>query len=74
MAGHGMLSLSRTERYCTKLADEIMKLRGETSLMNFKIHVKGDEFPCAKYVMPAHSQMLRALLMSDMAEVTKQEI
>ena len=74
MAGPGMLSLSRTERYCTKLADEIMKLRGEKSLIDFKIHVKDDEFPCAKFVMAAHSPMLRAMLTSDMAEVAKQEI
>ena len=74
MATPGMLSLSRTETYCTKLADEITKLRGEKALMDFKIHVKDDEFPCAKFVMAAHSPMLRAMLMSDMAEVAKHEI
>ena len=74
MAGPGMLSLTRTEKYCTKLADEVMKLRGEKSLIDFKIHVKDDEFPCAKFVMAAHSPMLRAMLTSDMAEVAKQEI
>ena len=74
MAGPGMLSLSRTVKYCTKLADEVMKLRGEKVLMDFKIHVKDDEFPCAKFVMAAHSPMLRAMLTSDMAEVAKQEI
>ena len=74
MAGPGMLSLSRTAKYCTKLADEVMKLRGEKSLTDFKIHVKDDEFPCAKFVMAAHSPMLRAMLCSDMAEVAKQEI
>ena len=74
MAGPGMLSLSRTEKYCTKLADEVMKLRGEKALMDFRIHSKDDEFPCAKFVMAAHSPMLRAMLISDMAEVAKQEI
>ena len=74
MAGPGMLSLSRTEKYCTKLADEVMKLRDEKALMDFKINVKDDEFPCAKFVMAAHSPMLHAMLTSDMAEVTKQEI
>ena len=74
MAGPGMLSLSRTEKYCTKLADEVVKLRSEKALMDFKIHVKDDEFPCAKFVMAAHSPMLRAMLTSDMAEVAKQEI
>ena len=74
MAGPGMLSLSRTEKYCTKLADEVMKLRNERALMDFKIHVKDDEFPCAKFVMAAHSPMLHAMLTSDMAEVAKQEI
>ena len=74
MAGPGMLSLTRTEKYCTKLADEVMKLREEKCLMDFKIHVKDDEFPCAKFVMAAHSPMLRAMLTSDMAEVAKQEI
>ena len=74
MAGPGMLSFSRTEKYCSKLADEVMKLRGEKYLMDFKIHVKDDEFPCVKFVMAAHSPMLRAMLTSDMAEVAKQEI
>ena len=74
MAGPGMLSLSRTEKFCTKLADEVMKLRGEMALMDFKIHVKDDEIPCAKFVIAAHSPKLRAMLTSDMAEVAKQEI
>ena len=74
MAGPGMLSFSRTEKYCTKFADEVTKLRTEKALMDFKIHVKDDEFPCAKFVMAAHSPMLRSLLASDMAEVAKQEI
>ena len=74
MAGPGMLSLSRTEKYCTKLADEVVKLRSEKALMDFKIHVKDDIFPCAKFVMAAHSPMLRAMLTSDMTEVAKQEI
>ena len=73
MAGPGMLSFTRTEKYCTKLADEVMKLRGERCLMDFKIHVKDDEFPCTKFVMAAHSPMLRAMLTSDMAEVAKQK-
>ena len=74
MAGPGMLSFSRTEKYCTKLADEISKLKGEKALMDFKILVKDDEFPCAKFVMAAHSPMLHAMLTSNMAEVAKQEI
>ena len=51
-----------------------MNLRTEKALMDFKIHVKDDEFPCAKFVMAAHSPMLRSLLTSDMAEIAKQEI
>ena len=74
MAGPGMLSLSRTEKYCTKLADDVMKLRSEKALMDFRIHSKDDEFPCTKFVMAAHSPMLRAMLTSDMTEVAKQEI
>ena len=69
-----MLSFSRTATYCTKLADEVMKLRGEKALMDFKILVKDGEFPCAKFIMAAHSPMLRAMLSSNMAEVAKQEI
>ena len=38
------------------------------------ILVKDDEFLCAKFVMAAHSPMLRAMLTSNMAEVAKQEI
>ena len=74
MAGPGMLSLSRTEKYCTKVADEILQLRGEKALFDFKIHVKDDVIPCSKFVMAVHSPMLRAMLTSDMAEVAKQEI
>ena len=51
-----------------------MKLRDDKTLQDFKIHVKNDEFPCAKFIMAAHSPMLRAMLASDMAEVAKQEI
>ena len=74
MAGPGMLSVSRTEKYCTKLADEIMKLRDEKTLLDFKICTKHNEFPCAKFIIAAHSPMLRAMLASNMVEVTKQEI
>ena len=74
MAGPGMISLSRTANYCSKLADEVMKLRGEKFFFDFKILVKDYEFPCAKFVMAVHSPMLRAMLTSDMAEVAKQEI
>ena len=74
MAGPGMLSFTRTEKYCTKLADEVTRLRGEKCLIDFKIHVKDDVFSCAKFVMAAHSPMLHAMLTSDMAEVAKQEI
>ena len=74
MAGPGMLSLSRTEQYCTKVADEMLQLRGEKALFDFKIHVKDDVIPCSKFVMAVHSPMLRAMLVSDMAEVAKQEI
>ena len=69
-----MLSFSRTATYCTKLADEVMKLRGEKALMDFKVLLKDGEFPCAKFIMAAHSPMLRAMLSSNMAEVAKQEI
>ena len=74
MAGPGMISLSRTANFCSKLADEVTKLKGEKSLFDFKIHVKDDEFPCTKFIMAIHSPMLRAMLTSDMAEVAKQEI
>ena len=74
MTGPGMLSFSRTAKYCTKLADEVMNRRGEKALMDFKILVKDGEFPCAKFIMAAHSPMLRAMLSSNMAEVAKQEI
>ena len=69
-----MLSFSRTTTYCTKLADEVMKLRGEQALMDFKILVRDGEFTCAKFIMAAHSPMLLAMLSSNMAEVAKQEI
>ena len=72
MAGPGMLSFSRTEKYCTKIADEILQLRDEKALIDFKIHVKDDVIPCSKFVMAVHSPMLRAMLVSDMAEVAKQ--
>ena len=74
MAGPGMLSFSRTEKYCTKIADEILQLRGEKALFDFKIHVKDDVITCSKFIMAVHSPMLRAMLVSDMAEVAKQEI
>ena len=74
MAGPGMLSVSRTEKYCTKLADDIMKLRGEKSLRDFKIIVKDGEFQCAKFVLAAHSPMLLAMLNSEMEEATKKHI
>ena len=74
MAGPGMLSLTRTQKYCTKLADEMMKLRGEKALMDFKISIRDDTIPCSKFVMAAQSPMLRAMLTSDMAEVAKQEM
>ena len=74
MAGPGMLSFSRTEKYCSQIADEILQLRGEKVLIDFKIHVKDDVIPCSKFVMAVHSPMLRAMLTSNMAEVAKQEM
>ena len=74
MAGQGFISFPRTEKYSAKLADNIITLRNEKALMDFKICVKDDTIPCSKFVMAAHSPMLRAMLTSDMAEVAKQEI
>ena len=69
-----MRSFPRTEKYCVRLADNIMTLRSEKALMDFKICIKDNTIPCSKFVMAAHSPMLRAMLTSDMAEVAKQEI
>ena len=74
MAGPGMLSLSRTQKYCTKLADEVMKLRDEKTFMDFRICIRDNTIPCSKFVMAAHSPMLKAMLTSNMTEVAKQEI
>ena len=68
-----MISLSRRES-CTKFADEIAKLRGEKALIDFEIHVNGSVFPCTKFLMAAHSPMLRAMLTSDMVEVTNKKV
>ena len=68
-----MISLSRKEN-CTRLGDEIAKLRGEKALIDFEIDVNGSVFPCSKFLMAAHSHMLRAMLTSDMVEVKKQKI
>ena len=74
MAGPGIISFPRTEKYSVKLADNIMTLRNENTLMDFKICSKDDTIPCSKFIMAAHSPMLRAMLASNMAEVAKQEI
>ena len=74
MAGPGIISFPRTEKYSVKLADNIMTLRNEKTLMDFNICSKDDTIPCSKFVMAAHSPMLRAMLASNMAEVAKQEI
>ena len=74
MAGPGIISFPRTEKYSVKLADNIMTLRNEKMLMDFKICSKDDTIPCSKFIMAAHSPMLRAMLASNMAEVAKQEI
>ena len=74
MAGPGIISFPRTEKYSVKLADNIMTLRNEKTLMDFKICSKDETIPCNKFVMAAQSPMLRAMLTSDMAEVAKQEI
>ena len=41
---------ARSNAPINNLPDEVMKLRVEKYLMDFKIHVKDDEFPCAKFV------------------------
>ena len=69
-----MISFHRTQDYSVKLADNIMMLRNEKALMDFKICIKDDTIACSKFVMAAQSPMLRAMLTSDMAEVAKQEI
>ena len=69
-----MLSFSRTEKYCSKIADEILQLRGEKSLTDFKIRMKDAAIPCSKFVMAIHSPMLRGMLDSNMAEVARGEI
>ena len=74
MASPEMRSFPRTEKYSVKLADNIMTLRNERALMDFKLCIKDDTIPCSKFVMAAHSPILRAKLTSDMAEAAKQEI
>ena len=74
MAGPGVISFTRTEKYSSLVAEELKEMRDARVFSDFKISIKDESIPCHRLVLSIHSAMLKAMLTSDMAEAAKHSV
>ena len=74
MAGPGILSLTKTQNSYSSMTKELVSIKEAGEFLDFKIWIKDDFIPCHKLVLALYSPYMRAMLMSNMVEATKQEV
>ena len=74
MAGPGIISFIRTEKYSNQVVDELKCMFEENVLTDFSIHIKDRSIRCHKVVLAIHSPVLKAMLTTDMIEASKQAV
>ena len=71
MAGPGMVTFTRTEKYSSSMAKELMEMKEDRFLSDFQITIDDKPIPCHKLMLAAHSPVIKGMFRSNMSEVAK---
>ena len=74
MAGPGIISITRSDTFSTRVFHEFMGMKKERLWVDFEIKSEKHSLPCHKVIISANSPFLKAMLTSDMIEAAKQEV
>ena len=74
MAGPGIITITRSDAFSTRVFHEFMGMKKERLWVDFEIKSEKHSLPCHKMIVSASSPFLKALLTSDMIEAAKQEV
>ena len=69
-----MVTFTRTEKYSSNVAKELMEMKEDRFLSDFKITIDDVTIPCHKLMLAVHSPVLKAMFRSEMSEVAKQSM
>ena len=69
-----MISLSRTMKYSSTLAEELASMREEKLLMDFTIQLQEESVPCHKLILAINSPVLKSMLICGMAEAAQEAV
>ena len=74
MAGPGMVTFTRTEKYSSSMAKELKDMKEDHFLSDFQITIDDKPIPCHKLILAAHSPVIKGMFRSNMSEVAKQSM
>ena len=74
MAGPGMVTFTRTEKYSSSMAKELMEMKEDHFLSDFQITIDDKPIPCHKLMLATHSPVIKGMFRSNMSEVAKQSV
>ena len=74
MAGPGMVTFTRREKYSSSMAKELMEMKEDCFLSDFQITIDNKPIPCHKLMLAAHSPVIKGMFRSNMSEVAKQSM
>ena len=74
MAGPGIIAFTRTEKYSSDMAEELMQMREERVFSDFKITVEKADFPCHRLILAVNSPVLKAMMQTEMVEASKKQV
>ena len=74
MAGPGMVTFTRTRKYSSSMAKELMEMKEDCFLSDFQITIDDKPIPCHKLMLAAHSPVIKGMFRSNMSEVAKQSM
>ena len=61
MAGPGMVTFTRTEKYSSSMAKELMEMKEDRFLSDFQITIDDKPIPCHKLMLAAHSRLIKGM-------------
>ena len=74
MAGPGMITFTRTKKYSSNMAKELMEMKEDRFLSDFQISIDDKPIPCNKLILATHSPVIKGMFRSNMSEVAKQSM
>ena len=69
-----MVTFTRTEKYSSSMAKELMEMKEDHFLSDFQITIDDKPIPCHKLMLAAHSPVIKGMFRSNMSEVAKQSM